>query len=79
MAITQVEINGISTKAYAKAMLDEYIESGYDAVVVDAADGATVQATATQLKNCIKERELEDQIVCRVIDKKAHLIKATLV
>jgi len=78
MAITQVEINGISTKAYAKAMLDEYIESGYDAVVVDPADGATASATATQLKKMIEARELADEIVCRIMNKQIYLIKKEL-
>ena len=78
MAITQVEINGISTKAYAKAMLDEYIESGFDAVVVDPAEGATYSATATQLKKLIEARELTDEIVCRIIDKQIYLIKKEL-
>jgi len=79
MAITQVNIEGLTTKAYAKSMLQEYLESGFDAAIVDVAEGATASATATQLKNCIKEQELDDQVVCRVINKQVHLIKADLV
>jgi len=84
MAITAVQINNLSTKAYAKQMIEDFVEYSNTeeftgAAIVDPADGASVSATAQQLKNVLKERELDDKIVCRTIDKKIYLIDAELV
>jgi len=84
MAITAVQITNLSTKAYAKSMVEDYqemakIEGFTGAAIVDPAEGATVSATAQQLKNVLKEKKLEDKIICRIIDKKIYLIDADLV
>jgi len=89
MALTQININGISTKAYAKKMVEEFVqlmEKALDgeieftgACTVDAADGATVSATATQLRNVIKEQELDETLKVRVEKDVIYLIDAKLV
>ena len=89
MALTQVKINGISTKAYAKQMVSEFIalmQEAQDgnieftgACTVDCAEGSTVSATATQLRNVIKEQELEETLKVRVEKEVIYIIDATLV
>ena len=90
MALTQVTINGISTKAYAKQMVTEFmdlLQKAQDddkfeftgACTVDECEGSTVSATATQLRNVIKEQELDETLKVRVEKEVIYLIDASLV
>ena len=89
MALTQVTLNNISTKSYAKQMVNEFLnlmQQAQDnnleftgACSVDPCDGSTVQATATQLRNVIKEQELEETLKVRIEKETIYLIDASLV
>lgn len=78
MALTKVEITNIGTKAYAKQMIEEFLDGEYQAAIVDPAENATAAATATQLRNVIKEQKLEDKLVCQVKKDEIRLILAEL-
>jgi len=79
MAIKQVTIVNISTKAYAKAMVQEFLESGFDAAEVEVLEGMTEGAVNTQLRNVIADQNLADEVVCRKQGEQILLIKAELV
>jgi len=79
MAIKQVTITNLSTKAYAKAMIQEFIESGFDAAEVEVLEGTTEGAVNTQLRNVIADLDIAEQVVCRKQGEQILLIKAELV
>ena len=79
MAIKQVTITNLSTKAYAKAMVAEFLESGFDAAEVEVMEGMTEGAINTQLRNVIADQDLSEQVVCRKQGEQILLVKADLV
>jgi len=93
MALTQVTINGVSTKAYARQTLKEFcdlmqmaLDGEIDftgACTVSVEDGMSADAVATQLRKCIEEQELKESIKVQVKteneEKVVYLIDATLV
>ena len=79
MAIKQVTITNLSTKAYAKAMVAEFLESGFDAAEVGVMEGMTEGAINTQLRNVIADQDLSEQVVCRKQGEQILLVKADLV
>ena len=93
MALTQVTINGISTKAYARQTMKEFIdlmqaaldgkEKFTGACIVSIEDGMSAEAVATQLRKCIEEQELKETVKVQVKtengEKVVYLIDAELV